>query len=235
MTNTGKTLYELQGVDLSLRKHRKRLSEITIELDNHAPVRKARRIVEMAEAIVKPLQTDLRDLELQVQTTAQKREASEKRLYSGAVSNPKELQDIEQNIASLKRRSGELEDRQLELMLEIETAEDRLTSANNNLQTVIEEAAASNQDLLSEKDRLESEIASLKAQRDTITAGLEQSQLDLYTEMQSKMAFRPIATLDDEQTCSICGVQQTTVHAQAIRQSDELMRCTSCKRILIAI
>ncbi len=237
MTNAGKTLYELQQIDLTLRKNKQRLQAIAGELANHAPVKRAQKAVSTAETKLKPLQSDMRDLELQVQSTEQKRKGSEQRLYSGSVSNPKELQDIEQNIASLKRWQSELEDRQLELMMAVESASEALEQAEETLRNVMNEAAASNQDLLSEKETLESDIVKLNTQRETVTVQLEQSHLDLYQEMQTRMAFRPIAVLNDERTCSTCGVQQTTIHAQAIRQSndEDLMRCTSCNRILIAI
>ena len=52
--------------------------------------------------------------------------------------------------------------------------------------------------------------------------------------MKPQMAFRPISVLSPEGHCTICGVQQINTHAQAIRRSDELMRCANCNRILIA-
>jgi len=235
MVEIGKTLYELQQIDLTLRKNHKRLQEIEAELANHAPVQKAKKRVALAEEKLKPLQTELKDLELQVQSTKQKRDASETRLYSGTVSNPKELQDIEQNIASLKRWQSELEDKQLDFMMSIESAEEILSEARGNLDKVMNEAAASNTDLLSEKEILETDLTDLNADRDNIRSQLGDENLNLYNEMQPKMAFRPIAALTDERNCSICGVQQTSLHAQQIQQSDELLRCASCNRILIAI
>lgn len=235
MVEIGKTLYELQQIDLTLRKNRKRLQEIEAQLANHAPVQKAKKRLALAEEKLKPLQTELRDLELQVQSTKQKRESSEKRLYSGTVSNPKELQDIEQNIASLKRWQSELEDKQLELMMAIESAEETLTSAQGTLDSVMAESVASNTDLSSEKERLISEMTDLNANRDNIRSQLDTENLNLYDEMQAKMAFLPIATLGEEYHCSICGVQQTSLHAQQIKQSNDLLRCASCNRILLAI
>lgn len=235
MINAGNTLYELQEIDLNLRKNNQRLQEIAKQLANHAPVKKAQKNVDKAEVKLKPIQSDLRDFELQVQTTRQKREASEQHLYSGSVSNPKELQGIEQNIASLKRRQSELEDKQLEQMLMLESAEEMLHQAKDSLETVLAKVAATNQGLLSEKEALESEIVKLNSQRESVILQLESTHLDLYQDMQVEMAFRPISSLTDERSCSICGVQQTTLHAQEIRQSDDLMRCANCKRILIAI
>ena len=155
-------------------------------------------------------------------------------MYSGAVSNPKELQDIENNIASLKRRQDELEDQQLEFMVSVEDAQSALAQAQSTLETAIQQAAASNQDLLSEKEALESELTSLNQERLQVTSQIDAHYLTLYQEMLPKMAYRPVAQLTDERMCSICGVQQTSLHSQAIKQSNEIMHCANCNRLLIA-
>src|SRR5918995_3997985 len=41
---------------------------------------------------------------------------AEKQLYSGAVSNPRELQALQDDVASIRRRIGQLEDDELEIM-----------------------------------------------------------------------------------------------------------------------
>ena len=174
MTNVGKTLFKLQQIDLTLRKNKSRLDEIQQLLANDASVKKAQKLLEQAENVLKPLQVNLRDLELQVQSTKQKREASENRLYSGNVSNPKELQEIEQNIASLKRWQSELEDKQLELMLEVEDANASFEQAQENLQVVSTKAAANNQELLAEKQSLEAETKMLRENRVEVVSELDE-------------------------------------------------------------
>lgn len=234
MTNVGNTLFKLQQIDLTLRKNKVRLDEIQQLLSNDESVKKAQKIFEQAENTLKPLKVSLRDLELQVQSTKQKREASENRLYSGSVSNPKELQDIEQNIASLKRWQSELEDKQLELMLEVEDADATLKQAEENLEVVTTKATSNNQELLAEKQTLEADMKMLRENRVEVVSELDEADIALYEKMKSQMAFRPISILSPEGHCTICGVQQINTHAQAIRRSDELMRCASCNRILIA-
>lgn len=234
MTNVGKTLFKLQQIDLTLRKNKSRLDEIQQLLANDASVKKAQKLLEQAENVLKPLKVSLRDLELQVQSTKQKREASENRLYSGNVSNPKELQEIEQNIASLKRWQSELEDKQLELMLEVEDADASFEHAQENLDVVSTEAASNNQELLAEKQSLEADTKMLRENRVEVVSELDEVDVALYEKMKPQMAFRPISVLSPEGHCTICGVQQINTHAQAIRRSDELMRCANCNRILIA-
>ena len=59
----------------------------------------------------------------EIDTVDRKRISGEKRLYSGTVTNTKELQDLQDEGVALKRRIVALEDRQLEAMIAQEDAE----------------------------------------------------------------------------------------------------------------
>src|SRR5262245_51452110 len=72
----------------------------------HAPVKAQR-----AELVAQE-----KRLEDDAATVAAKATAEDKRLYSGTVTSPRELQAIQEEIDSLRRRQRELEDRAFELM-----------------------------------------------------------------------------------------------------------------------
>jgi uncharacterized protein len=235
MQSPAKPLYELQEIDLTIQKHQQRLQTIVRVLADNEAIQVAQVAVNEAEEILKPLESDMRDLEHQVESTRQKREQSETRLYSGSVSNPKELQDIEQNIASLKRRQNELEDRLLEFMLEVEAAQENVNQAQQTLQEVIQKSESENIDLLSEKDKLQSELKQLATERQKAAQALSDEHLTLYETMKTKKANRPIAELSEEKFCLVCGVQQRSMIAQAVRRGDNLVRCENCERILVYI
>lgn len=234
MNAAGKQLKQLQETDLALRDYRQRLREIEKALNNDTAVIAAQKAVKDAEATLAPKQTALRDLELQVQTTEQKRESSQQRMYSGTVTNPKELQDIEKNIASLQRRQDDLEDKMLSLMVEIETANTTLEAAQERLEETLAASRANNKVLVEEKEQGEASIVALVAQREKLVVSLDDALVATYEDLRPKMAHRPIAILTDADTCSICGVKQTNIHAQDIRRGTEFLRCANCNRIIIA-
>lgn len=232
--NQGKALYELQEIDLGLIQCDKRLEAIEAQLADNETVQAAQAIVNEAEAELKPLQTKLRDLELQVQTTRSKRETTETRLYSGSVTNPKELQDMQNEIESLKKWHSELEDRMLEVMLGVEDAESVLEDAQNTLAQVTETAATENQDLLSEKQLLKSKVSSLQKKRISAIKAVDEANLTLYDTMRPQKANQPIAKLNPDDTCSACGIRQMGTITKEIRRSAELIYCKNCKRLLVA-
>ncbi|MCZ7542808.1 MAG: hypothetical protein M5R40_04390 [Anaerolineae bacterium] len=113
-------LYELQSLDLEIGAKKARLSDVNGALGDERPVQKAQAQLAKIEADLRPLQTRHTDLELEIKTLETKARTAEDRLYSGAVTNPKELQDMQSEVASLKRRRAALEDQLLEVMIQVE-------------------------------------------------------------------------------------------------------------------
>jgi uncharacterized protein len=233
--NQGKALYELQQIDLTLLQHNKRLQAIAAQLADNAAVQAAQAEVNSAESTLKPLRTKLRDIELQVQSTRSKRESTEKRLYSGSVTNPKELSDMQNEIESLKKWLAELEDRTLEAMVEVEDAEAVLTDAQSILDKVLNNVAAENKDLLSEKQRLESEVSKFQQKRIGAADDVTETNLKLYESLRPQKANQPVAHLTPDDTCSMCGIRQMGVVTKEIRRGEEIIYCKNCKRILVAV
>lgn len=233
--NQGKALYELQEIDLALLRNHKRLQAIADQLADNAAVQSAQAQVAATESHLHPLRTKMRDLDLQIQSARAKREATDKRLYSGTVSNPKELQDMQHEIEALKKWDSELEERLLEAMVEVEDGEAALLTAHTALETVLQEAAAENTELLEEKQALESEIPVLQVRREQAVRLITAANLQLYEDMRPQKANQPIARLSKDDTCSICGIGQLGTVAKDIRRGEELIKCKNCKRILVAI
>ncbi len=69
---------------------------------------------------------DQQRLEDEIASLTDKATNTDKLLYGGTVSNPRELQAMQDEIAALKRRIGQLEDRELELMEAAEPLDARL-------------------------------------------------------------------------------------------------------------
>jgi uncharacterized protein len=229
----GKALYELQAVDLGLLRKRKRLREIDAQLANNSAVQQAQARVAQAEETLKPIQATVRDLELQIQTTRDKRQRSEERLYSGAVTNPKEMQDLQNESESLKKWLGELEDRQLEAMMEAENAEADLSEAQAALEHTLTAVANENEDLTAERKQLTIDISALEAEREDALQAVTPESLALYDRLHPQKANQPIARMNDDETCAICGIKQNATFARQVRQGDDLHTCPNCKRVLV--
>ena len=124
-----RALYRLQKIDQDLESRRQRVHEIAAELEMDDVLRQAEAAVADAEQRLRPQQTRANDLSLELKSVSSQTAQLTDRLYSGAVSNPKELEDIQEKIAERKRRHAELEDRLLATMIAIDELQDELATA----------------------------------------------------------------------------------------------------------
>jgi predicted nucleic acid-binding Zn-ribbon protein len=224
-------LYQLQTLDLTIAQRRARLTEIDAVLGKDESVALARQRLEAANQALKPWQVSTRDLDLEIKSLAQKIQTTDRTLYSGRIGNPKELQGMQEEVASLRRRQGQLEDELLDAMLRTDEGQATVTDAQRALDAAQAAWAGSQTDLLAERQRLEGELADLEARRQRAVSTIEAASLSKYESMRLKKHGQAVALLDGD-SCALCGVEQTSMIAQQVRQGAELVYCASCGRIL---
>jgi uncharacterized protein len=234
MPSQAETLYHLQQIDLQIISHQKRLDELAQVLQDNKVVINAQKLAEAAQQTLKPQQTKLRDLESSMQATTQKIKTSEDLLYSGQVKNPKELQDLQSEIAAHRRRKQGLEDGLLEVMIAIEEVEAEIESKQNDLQAITAEWEAQHNDLLSEQNNLTISVEKLQPERQSAAEPVTPENMQLYNSMRKQKANRPVAAMRDN-SCTACGIELTRAKAQEVQRATGLIKCRSCERILVAI
>ncbi len=227
-------LYRLQTLDLGLTQRQNRLNEINKLLGDSAQVKQARQGLEAAEQAVAPWQTRVRNLDLEIKSIAQKTTSTEQNLYSGRISNPKELTDMQQEIFSLKKRQSQLEDEMLDAMLQVEEGQAVVSTAKHTLDSSQASWDGSQVDLTGEKQRLEGEVANLKQQRQNAASEVDPAALAKYEALRPKKRGQAVALIQGD-SCVACGVEQTSRNAQQVRQGAQLVYCESCGRILATV
>jgi predicted nucleic acid-binding Zn-ribbon protein len=234
MKSQAEALYNLQQIDLQRLRLDKRLQEIGSELEDNQAVSAAEDKLEEAQNFLAPLKLEMREIEREIQSTEEKNKSSEDRLYSGSVRNPKELQDLQQEIASLKHRLDTLEDKLLEQMMNVEEAESEVRLCNKTLSDVIEQWNSDHRDLVIERQDLHAELESLNDQRQLALQFVAAESLKLYDNMKKKKANQPIAAFVGT-SCSACGIEQTMAIQQEVHQAKSLVTCLNCGRVLADI
>jgi uncharacterized protein len=225
-------LYHLQEIDLNIAQAQKRLSEIAAALSDNQIIIEAQRQVDSAQKTLTPLQTKARNLELEIQTNSDKIRSTDQQLYSGKVRNPKELQDMQQEIQSLKNRNSELEDVLLETMMSVESAETELNQKRADLQALTSNFESDLQHLLDEQKKLQSEIKAQQQKREGALPPITPDSLKTYNALRPRKNNQPIALLVNG-SCSVCRVEQDMAVIGEVRKAQKLTPCSSCGRILV--
>lgn len=226
-------LYRLQLLDSRIDEVRVRLEAIRQTLENDEEVLQAKKQAAEADTNLKLAQQALSLAEAEVNKQKVKIEQSEANLYSGNVKNPKELQDLQNEIAALKRHLITLEDRQLDAMLEVETTEQANQAALNELERVKTRFTEQNLSLTDEQTHLNKEYERLETERQAARSPLDTGLLAVYEQLRQQKRGLAIATVSDG-ACAACGTTLTPAQVQTARTTSQAYNCPTCGRILFA-
>ncbi len=187
--------------------------------------------VEEGQARLKEVRSRQRELEMGVETLRQKVRDLEKRLYGGAVHNPRELSSMEEENRHFKSRLEKDEDELLEVMVTAEEAQVFLSEAQENLSRLEVEWRQEHKQLLQEKKHLNGEISGLENQRRSSASQIDSSTLSLYERLRNSKHGQAVAKVE-RGMCQGCRIALPTRIMQQARAGQELVQCNSCRRIL---
>lgn len=226
-------LYQLQKIDTSLAVNSNRINAIDVMLLNDVKVKNSKSILDSKEFELSTLQMQLSQLEETILTKRNKIEQSESALYSGSVKIPKELQDLQKEINSIKMVISDLEENQLEILMSIDSCEQERDKAIENFNNTKADFEKDNLALISEKNQLMLENNRLHEERELIVAQIDPKMVVTYESLRQKKKGVAIAKVED-QTCSICGATLTPAECQVAKSQNENIQCPSCGRFLYA-
>ena len=226
-------LYRLQLVDSRMDEIRTRLEVIRRAIENDEELRAAKEQKSERELVHKSTLQKLKLAESEVDKQKVKIEQTEASLYSGNVKNPKELQDLQYESASLKRYLETLEERLLEAMLAEEEAEQESQAASREIEIIQARLANQNITLTREQTELEKELQRLDSERQAALSPLDVNLLQTYGELREQR--RGLAVVEvSEGACAACGTTLTPSQRQSARSTSQIYNCPTCGRILFA-
>ena len=152
-------------------------------------------------------------------------------MYTGKGHSPKELQDLQNDVAALKRHMVILEDVQLEAMMNMETTIASNESAQAELRAAQNHADEQNRGLQEEQGSLQKELEKLLSERSAAADPIPQDALSKYNQLRLQRRGLAVAAIKDN-SCSACGSGITAAQMQSSRASGQVEFCPSCGRIL---
>jgi predicted nucleic acid-binding Zn-ribbon protein len=226
------SLLHLQTLESQLDSLRKRSEEIGIQLSQSEAVRIAQARLEEATRNVQHWQSRQKDLEFERDQLQADVKASEERLYSGQIFNPRELTDLQDKIAELNQRRDALENPILEAMLALEDGFAQEQSVRAVLDKVLADQAETLGALTVEQEGVITRIKSLEPQALEARQPISQQNLVLFDRLRQRPGGIAVAILHGEE-CGGCGVELTSQQAQQVKRGD-VVPCPTCGRILHA-
>jgi predicted nucleic acid-binding Zn-ribbon protein len=227
-------LLDLQAVDTALQQlaHRRRslpeLAEIEAISRELAALEDDR---VRAQVAVDDLDRDISRFETDIEQVRTRKDRDQSRLDAGGAL--REIEGLQHELATLNRRQSELEDAELELMEQRETAERALTAVQAKLTEAGERRTAAEQ----RRDAAYAEIAKEQefktASRAPLAADLPSDLLTLYDKIRTETGLG--AALVRSGRCGGCRIELYGADLARVKSApaDEVVRCEECRRIMV--
>ena len=237
MTDPMEQLLVVQGHDLKdtqLRTRRQGLPE-RAEVEQVALAHKAV-VGELAavDAERHRLQREQARIDDEVTTLKEKSAQADKALYGGSVTGTRELRALQEEIASLGRRIGVLEDAELELMVERDPVDEQATTLAGQRDALGAQAEDLLRRITVAEAEIDAELATEATARDTAAAAVPADLLAEYERLRAKRAGIGVARLEHG-TCQGCHMKLSAVELDRIKAlpPDARIICEDCGRLLV--
>lgn len=224
-------LQDLQLLDTRLGGLRKKCDEIPQRIQAiREGVQQARAALDGLRARLETTRRDRRAREKDLDYQASQRKKCEARLYE--VKTNKEYAAVLAEIEALKGAQARLEEEILALM----EAEERLVREVGETEARLrrQEAEAQAQEAAATEElrALEEDLAQASQEREALAATLPRDLLDQYMRLLRARGGVAVALVGQSGICSACRVALTPQRFQEVRQSNQVLTCESCGRIL---
>ncbi|MHB8841186.1 MAG: zinc ribbon domain-containing protein [Candidatus Aquicultor sp.] len=229
-----KTLEELQKIDTQLDALHYREKNLP-ERDRYQKLSdETNRTQGLYQAIEKKLRDESqiqKKIEDELDTLNRKIDKEQKRLYSGTITNPKELTSVQQELTHLKEQADVKETELLEQIDVVDglKSDDRAVEKRLNERKV--EVATAKAEMDATLADIKGQLQKLQAEREPVVAGLSEEIRELYGRVRTK---QPLAvTVLEEGLCLGCRVELPSTEVERIEASKKIERCPNCSRILV--
>ena len=158
----------------------------------------------------------------------------ERRMYSGEVTSPRELQTLQADVDQLRRHRHGLEDRELEVMERRESIDAEVADLARRAGELEAEAERLGGALGEVEGEIDGEMAVERTARDEIAATVDGALLADYEQCRHRARGMGAARLNGN-TCQGCHLSIPSVEAERIRKSPPgtVAHCDNCGCILV--
>jgi uncharacterized protein len=226
-------LSRLQKIDTELDQIALRQQEISRLIQDETIVNEVKQRLESKDAELQACMKDLKKIEEKNGQFQAKLQEDERALYGGNVKLPRELQDLQNDIASIKKQISTQDEDQFNTMMQVEVLEKEKVALQKELAEAQSTFATRVAGLKGENSSLEKKKENLLTERNAAIQNVDAISIEKYDTLRKSKRGLAVALVSD-QACTACGSTLTPADWQAARSPQRIVLCSSCGRILYA-
>ena len=228
---SNKRLYDLQEMDWEISDSETSLADVRARLEDESEINAARTRLARLTARLDELAPIRANIESSLALMEERLGNAERRLYGGAVTNPRELEAAEEERRTLQEQRADEEDRMLDVMVEVEELQHDRDSTQELLSRLLAERETEYVELLERQDVLVAKLDELRGQRQRITPDIPVATLSIYETLLKSRGGHAVAKVE-RGLCQGCRLALPTMENQRAKTSQNIVQCSSCQRIL---
>jgi uncharacterized protein len=226
-------LFALQELDNQADAIRAGLADIDERLGNEEELELLRTAVATLEEQRQPLAAAQKDQETVVEDGRLHIQREEEKLYGGTISSPRDLDDLQKEVVSLKASNQEREESLLAVLSELDEVDANLTRARTELANAQEAWDRDQAALAVDRERLTAQLAKLDELRLPQIERMLPDVHRLYEQLRHTRGGRAVVRIE-RGTCLGCRITLPMNFVQRARTGNTVVQCSSCGRILFA-
>ncbi|PKB78390.1 MAG: hypothetical protein BZY88_18665 [SAR202 cluster bacterium Io17-Chloro-G9] len=228
---TARQLYALQELDLALDQIDGQRTGAEEELDSGLAVAQIESSLQAETERLLEYQSALRNQRLEAETHRERSAHLDGQLYSGALTNPRDLNSLEQEASHARDLLEQLDAQLLELSENEEAAGARCQALEKELAEVQAAWELRSAELTENLGRLNADRETIDGKRSTLAATLESSALQRYEGLRRSKGGLAVAKVE-RGLCQGCRMALPTQQQQRVRNGRQTVLCSTCGRIL---
>lgn len=225
-------LWKLHLIDSGLVEVRKRAAALDPGKRIMSEIKALEEELETTGGEYKRLHAEQTDLELQQKSIDDKIKRADREIYGGKIINPREIENLQREITSLKAKKDEHDFRLLELLDLMPPAKVVADQIQAKIDAKKKELGEHQKKVLLTKSQLEADFKTLNSQRGTALAQVPPALLPRYDAIRQNHDGTAMAQINMKTgTCGACGMKLPVKSIEHAKE-DRVVTCEACHRIL---
>ena len=224
-------LFSLQEIDLALDSVRTQKAAAERERDARLVLDKIEQALAEEQGKLKEIQAAHRERQEEAENLRQRSQTLEGQLFSGDISNPRDLASLELESSNVKAQVDHKDIQLLELSVRAQDTRNRISAHQEELSSAQATWDKRHAELNVQIKSLTEEETGLAAQRDQLAETLDQSEVLKYDTLRRSKGGTAVAKVE-RGLCQACRMSLPSQHLQRVRSGRYTVNCSSCGRLL---
>lgn len=228
---TVRQMFALQELDTILDRVQSEHEKAEYELNNGETIESLEAELKRGDEWLQETELQQKATKLEAESQKERSESLNSQLYSGEITNPRDLESLEREASNVSQLVKEQDAALAEITQKIEEAQLKRTELEIRLDEAKAAREVRQEELKASLKKLSAEKEGFEGRRSKLTEGLDPSSLQQYEALRKSKGGIAVVKVE-RGLCQGCKMSLPTHQQQRVRGGRQVVLCSSCGRML---